>query len=340
MVADDGSKEPNPHSLVLKSELIGKFLLHREQTIRVAALALLITAFSTMKPFTHAATVAILRGLPSIHADCNAHSRGEIMGLTRKFITRLKSGILTDDEVSKVSQATKSVRASSLSHSDVETRTFLGAYLNFIQRDLCVTASYPRHIAALKALKLLLESGLDPRTDAKPPKAEAQSSWKLHFEIFSRRLLRLLVDLLLDPFEEVRHTSLLLLNLFPSEMLVSDKVYGAHQQPLVGMNILDALNRAESIASNTSRADHADTVARLYHILFSAAQSDDSSVIPSNWWATKYSVVNTILARLEERVSSPKGFFGSTMQQAPLHGYMSGLRYDPIFNKIGLHTYI
>lgn len=311
------STQQNADGLVLKSDVLGKFLLHQDQTIRLAALALLVTSHSTMKPITKVATDAVLQGLPSMHADCDAYGRGEIMSITRKFITRLKTGILTEDEVSKASQSVEAARASALSGSDTETKLFLEAYLGFIQHDLCVTASYPRHASALKALRLLLESGLDPRADIKLMKADAQTSWKIKLDVFTPRLLRLLVDLLLDSFEEVRNISLLIINLFPAEILLQS----------TGISIIHALDRAEKVASNTSRADHADAVARLYHILFSAAQQHGSSeATSSNWWSTKYSVVNTILARLEERVSSPKGLFSSTMQQAPLHGYMSGLR--------------
>lgn len=320
------STQQNPNGLVLKSDVLGKFLLHQDQTIRLAALALLVTSHSTMKPITKVATDAVLQGLPSMHADCDAYGRGEIMSITRKFITRLKTGILTEDEVLKASQSLEAARASALSGSNTETEAFLKAYLGFIQHDLCVTASYPRHASALKALRLLLESGLDPRADIKLMKADAQTSWKIKLDVFTPRLLRLLVDLLLDSFEEVRNISLLIINLFPAEILLGD-LRGPFRQQSTGINILHALDRAEKIASNTSRADHADAVARLYHILFSAAGKHDSvENATSNWWSTKYSVVNTILARLEERVSSSKGLFSSTMQQAPLHGYMSGLR--------------
>ncbi|KAJ5701019.1 hypothetical protein N7493_012065 [Penicillium malachiteum] len=335
----DISIEPNPSSLILKSDVIGNFLLHQDQTIRLAALALLVSSYSTMKPLTNIATGAILRGLPSMHADCDAYGRGEIMTLTRKFITRLKSGIVTMEEASTGSQPTKNGRPSALLGSDIETRSFLQAYLQFIEHDLCVTASYARHISALKALKLLVESGLDSRTNIKLMKAEAQTSWKLKLEVFSPHLLRLLIDLLLDPFEEVRHTSLLIINLFPSQVLMGGLFGPAREtSPPPGMRILDALDRAENIASNTSRADHADAVARLYHILFSAAGPNESPDTPSNWWATKYSVVDTILARLEQRISSSTGLLGSTMQQTPLHGYMSGLRY--IVLTPDFHSYI
>lgn len=246
------------------------------------------------------------------------------MSLTRKFIIRLKSGILPEEGASATPKTKIGNGPTTSPESDSETKKFLSDYVDFIQSDLCVTASYPRHITALKALKLLLESGLDGRTTPNLIKSEVQTRWNIHLEVFDSRLLRLLVDLLLDPFEEVRQTSLLIINLFPSDILIGGLSDDAGP---VGMRLTDALTRAETLASKTSRADHADTVARLYHIFFSAAPSQAAIETTNDWWATKYSVVDTILSRLEERLSSPKGLFNSAMQQAPLHGYMSGLRY-------------
>ncbi|KAJ5669950.1 Armadillo-like helical [Penicillium maclennaniae] len=329
----DSSKQNDtkqgPRKLVLNSQVIGKFLLHREPNIRIAALSLLVTTFSTVKPFTTIATTSILRALPSMHAGSDSYTRGEIMSLTRKFLIRLKSGILKEG-ISDAAVPATGKEPSGWVRSDEETKEFLKAYIQFLESDLVATASYPRHASALRALKLLLQSGLDPRTDIAPLKSEVETRWKLHVDVFGPRLLRLLVDLLLDPFEEVRQTSLSILNLFPRQVLLSGLIDTTEQQPTIGTRLTDALARAESIASKTSRADNADTVARLYHILFCAATSSDED---SNWWATKQSVVNTILTKLEERLLSSGGLFNSTMRGAPLHGYMSGLRYIVLMPK-------
>lgn len=319
------TKDRASQKLILKSEVIGNFLLHRESSIRIAALSLLVTTFSTVKPLTTAATRAILRGLPSMHADSDSYTRGEIMSLTRKFIIRLKSGILKIEDLADTKVSAAGKQPSGSIKNDTETKAFLTAYIQFLQSDLVVTASYPRHITALKALKLLLLSGLDPRTDITPPKSEVETRWKLQMNVFEPRLLRLLVDLLLDPFEEVRQISLSIINLFPQEILLGGLLDPAEDQTARGARLTDALTRAESLASKTSRADHADTVARLYHVFFCAASNAPDA--GKEWWATKSAVVNAILSKLEERLSSSKGLFNSSLREAPLHGYMSGLRY-------------
>lgn len=313
--------------LVMKSDVIGKFLLHRDANIRIAALSLLITAFSTVKPFTVRATNAILRGLPSMHAESDAYTRGEILSLTRKFFVRLRGGIVKDEDVALKTEKKATKPAQGQVRNETETTEFLKAYLKLLGNDLRLAASYPRHITALKALKLLLDSGLDPRIEVKLQKSEIENIWKVNVEVFDAQLLRLLIDLLLDPFEEVRQTSLSILNLCPREILLNGLHNKTDEQSAAGMRLTDAITRAESLASNTSRADHADTVARLYHIIFCAALPANSGQPVSDWWTTKASVVDTILKKLEERLLNSKTPFNSTMREAPLHGYTSGLRY-------------
>lgn len=306
----------------MKSEVVGQCLLHREPSIRIAALSLLVTAATTTKPVTAAAMWSILRGLPAMHADPDPYSRGEILSLTRKLIVRLKGGIVANGDQDQ----------SSLAKDDPETWACLRAYIDFLKTDLQPTASYPRHTTALKALKLFLESGLDSRVyGATPIKTDGNEiKWKFDMEIFNVGFLRLLVDLLLDPFEEVRANSLSLVNLFPRDILLAglQQQQGSNEQPVdTVLCLTTAVDRAEKLASNTSRADHADTVARLYHLLFCAAASGTPSTPGSQWWQTKAGVVDVILKKLEEKLSTSGGLFNSSMRDAPLHGYVSGLRY-------------
>lgn len=322
------SKQPKDQPLVVKSEVIGQCLLHREPSIRIAALSLLITAPTITKPVTSAAMRSLLKGLPAMHADPDPYLRGEILSLTRRLILRLKGGIIRDqEEQTEGTTSATQKKQPTFATSDSETRECVTAYINFLKSDLQPTASYPRHITSLKALKLVLEAGLDLRVHGAPPhKTDGNEvKWKFNMEIFDVNLLRLLVDLLLDPFEEVRATALTLINLFPRDVLLSG--LRQSEEPIdTVLQLTTALERAERLASNTSRADHADTVARLYHLLFCAA-APGTVTSESIWWETKAGVADIILKKLEEKLSTAGGLFNSSIRDAPLHGYVSGLRY-------------
>ncbi|KAL2863435.1 THADA/TRM732 family protein [Aspergillus lucknowensis] len=307
--------------LVLKSEFIGQYLFHHDFDIKMAALSLLIMAPSTTKPVSSSAIRVIIKSLPSLHAESDPGTRGEILSLVRGLIVRLKGGILANEDNPVEYKTANKKLVPVFARDDAETRSYMEEYLEFLMADLRPTASYHRHIMALKTIFLLLESDLDERyngaVSSKPE--HRQIKWKFHMEIFNLRLLRLLVDLLLDPFDEVRGTALHLLSLFPKPVLFASAGHHAGKPDLI-----IALEKAGRLASNTSRADHADTVARLYHVIFSAAEFGG---IRANWWTTKLGVVETILKMLEGKLSSSEGLFNSSLRDAPLHGYLSALRY-------------
>lgn len=314
-------------AFVLKSEVIGQFLFHRDFSIRIAALSLLITTNATTKPFTSAAMRAILKGLPSLHAESDAYSRGEILSIIRKLIPRLKGGIMSSEQNwDEVMASANKKQPPNYARDDLETRACLTDYLEFLKGDLQPTASYQRHITSLKTLILLLDSGLDARFEGSiVSKSDGNlTKWKMNAEVFEPTLLRLLVDLLLDPFEEVRARSLSIVNLFPRELLIGDGVQTASNASDKSQ-LLGALSTAEQMASRTSRADYADTVARLYHILFCAAQSRTPGA--SQWWETKIGVVDSILKRLEAKLSVSGAIVKYHLRDAPLHGHVSALRY-------------
>ncbi|PWY74362.1 HEAT repeat protein [Aspergillus heteromorphus CBS 117.55] len=307
-------------ALVLKSEVIGQFLFHRDLTIRIATLSLLITAPSTTKPVSSATMKAILNGLPSMCTESDSYSRGEILSMIRKLIVRLKGGLLEDQD-RPAEQKAPANKKPKLARNDTATRACLEEYLDLLKADLRPTASYPRHVSALKTLILFLESGLDYRYGATDG---IKTKWVTNVEVFEPTLLRLLVDLLLDPFEEVRATSLYVLNLFPRDVLFNNSTLSG--QTAETPQFIEGLIKAEQLASNTSRADYADTVARLYHILFGAA-AVDGEMEASRWWGNKAMVVDTLLKKLEQKLSLAGGLFNSSMRDAPLHGYVSALRY-------------
>ncbi|KAL3439309.1 putative death-receptor fusion protein-domain-containing protein [Aspergillus tetrazonus] len=309
--------------LVLKSEVIGQFLFHHDFSIKMAALSLLVTAPSTTKPLSSAAIRIIIKSLPSLHAESDPCTRGEILSMVRGLIVRLKGGILANIENPVEPRTTLSKKQPIVYiRDDAETRSCLQSYLDFLMADLRTTASYHRHIMAVKTLYLVIESGLDERyigAGSNKPE-QRQVRWKFHMEIFGPKLLRLLVDLLMDPYDEVRIAALNILKLFPRSVLL-DTEGRSNGEP----ELLNALAKAEILASNTSRADHADTVALLYHLIFVIADAKDPK--EAKWWTTKQGVVQLILEKLEGKLSSSEGLFNSSLRDAPLHGYLSALRY-------------
>lgn len=295
--------------LVLKSDVLGRFLLHNEPRVRLLALSLLTTAPVMSKPISAIALNSIMEGIASINADSDSFIRQETMSYMRRLMTRLRGpGVLKDF----------------MEREGKDSKIFMERYVDFLEKELIPTASYQRHISALKSISLVLKTGVDSR--ATHVSEEEQVLWRYKVNILRPSLFRLLVDLLLDPFEEVRATALSLIGLFPSQL--SSQATGSASDD--GFNVAErlviALSRAEALASRTSRADHADTVARLYHALYFTAKDGKERGTEDSWFSTKVGVMNELLQRLEAKLSQETGPFQASVRDAPLHGHTSALR--------------
>ncbi|EGC46735.1 HEAT repeat protein [Histoplasma capsulatum var. duboisii H88] len=331
-------------SYVIESGRIGEFLIHPEAAVRISALSLLIAAPSTTKPFSSDTLQVLIKNFPYMHTDSDPQYRGEIFSLIRKFIIRLRGSLSSclkstslDDGSQLANQRTAANDLYAVGYSNTagDHIEFLRWYVGFLELELQPTMSYQRHISALKTLVLLLQTGLDNRIGHVHLSrlGQDQTSWNCSIEIFRPSLFRLLGDLLINPFDDVRATASALLNMFPRthirtslendrEKYIPDGRY-SHSR----LQLVKALERAERVASGTSRADHADAVARLYHILFDLASSNTTLDSSGSWYELKQTIVERLLSTLEENLYSTDGSFQNAIRETSVHGYISALRY-------------
>ncbi|KAM5498418.1 hypothetical protein McanMca71_006812 [Microsporum canis] len=311
--------------LVLESQKLRLLLIHSNAKIRVRVLSLLISAPSTTKPFSPDALLIFKEMIPFVHAEADAHVRSELVSLIRRLTVRLRGG-------SSPRQLKTEVIETNQNSQYLDAKTFVSWYIEFLQSELRLSASYQTHILALKALATLLQSGLDPRIDsAKLSKiGNDQKNWPFAIDIFTTSLFRALGDLLINPYEEIRMTSLAILRLFPLSFIKPQSIAGDElgikdgtiRQPY--HQLLEAFSRAEEMAGQTSRADHADGLARIYHFLFDLAENGRGCNDRTSIYNYKYDIVDLILTKLE-KVTSLSDI--ATLRNTPIHGHLSALRY-------------
>ncbi|OKL63320.1 hypothetical protein UA08_01801 [Talaromyces atroroseus] len=257
-------------------------------------------------PISAAALRSILAGLPSVYAESDSQFRQEVLSLIKQLMPRLRGAMTQKDFLEKEGK---------------DAKIFMENYINFLEEELIPTASYQRHISALKSISVVVNSGVDPNATHVPQNEQVLWRYKIH--VLRPSLFRLLVDLLLSSFDDIRGLALEIISLFPSQVPDLPEVKGSD----IRERLITALSRAEALASRTSRADHADTVARLYHGLFSMADKVNGAVTGNSWFDTKIGVVDEILKRLEGKLFHDAGLFYTSPQDAPLHGHTSALRY-------------
>ncbi|OJD11200.1 hypothetical protein AJ78_07986 [Emergomyces pasteurianus Ep9510] len=346
LVQEDSSEASTAayESYIMESRRIGEFLIHPEPAIRVSALSLLITAPSTTKPFSPNTLQVLTKTFPYMHTDSDPQYRGEVFSLIRRLIIRLRGGLSTCRKMACMADGSQHTNPNittedlpGAKHDNVADAhvQFLQWYVDFLELELLPTMSYQRHISALKILVLLLEAGLDSRIDPAHLSrlGHDQTSWDCSIEIFRPNLLRALGDLLINPFDDVRATALMVLNMFPRTYIQTvpgdgeAKDISEEKHSNSRLQLAKALERAERVASRSSRADHADAVARLYKILFDMASCSDSLGNGAKWYEHKHRIVEILLTTLEENIYSTDVSFQNAIRETPVHGQISALRY-------------
>ena len=280
--------EANDNSLGLQTtgyEVFSHLLQASSSTVRAHTYNLLVVSHASSDTISSAVLQCIAKGLKYLHDDNDAHTRGEILSTSRRLLKRIDNAMpWTKLNATGHGPGTGSA-------TTIEYREFLEKMFRFLLQELYSGISYPRHILALQTLQLFVS---------------LVSSRSCDLE----QLCMPLLSLTLDPFEDVRSTSIEICNsLF--------RLY-KNQLPL----LRGVAKQVEGLSATTCRHDHADAAGRLYALAHS---------IESSWFSSISS-----LERLDIYLSSATALLpGSTV---PLHAlllgtthYLSGLR--PACNK-------
>ncbi|GAB7360221.1 hypothetical protein MBLNU230_g7981t1 [Neophaeotheca triangularis] len=296
------------HKPVVTLSTIDSWTHAQDPTMRLGAFSLIINDRSVTAPFSTAALTLIKKCLPSFHADTDPWFRGEVFGLFQRLVdrTRAATAVLSRDRSKDCSP--RQLQA----HQD-----FVRWCLRFLQWELRPTASYQRHICALRCFVILVRSGLDPRvpTSALSRTAQSGTRWAIDHPLLDDGLERLLLDLLLDPFDDVRQSAASVLRLYTQGTYTA-----SHSDPLT-----TALQRAEAAMLASGRADQADGVAHMYALASlrdtpEVSSVDDEASIADN-------KLLPLIGRLEGMLKTAKGSLAAAVGKYPLHGMLTSVRY-------------
>jgi len=351
-------------------------LTHRSATVRLASLRFLVTSKSANRPYTPSVLSALKDVFPYFHAETDTGVRGIFIALVRTVVQRLKGAIfqlsralqreyiesrpdtIKNYEVSSKQENSKlNLRSESLMDQHM---AFLNWYIRFLVSELQPTASYQRHIAALKLLTVVLQSGLDNGVPQGylTRNTQADVKWSINISVFQPLLLRLLFDLFMDSFDDVREAAVLVIKM-GGVYALGERQYGLRRRPFPNSKELTAtdcsrsgeaaevssqgqqdgfsdlmlvLSRAQKALHCTGRADHADGVARLFEILHEACVGRTSETPPeaqsgSDWWSSTYGIIDHILTALEGGLLLARCNLRLAVASAPIHGNLAALRY-------------
>ena len=235
-------------------------------------------------------------------------------------------------------------------------RRFIEWYVGFLLGELIPTSSYQRHITSLKAISILLGSGILERDSTRPLAQipDHATTWPFKIQFFTSGSTRLLLDLVLDPFEDVRSSATAILKLAPTECFTfrpsgeefqngvspntpkqyfaAENVRGTSHYSTNGIAarrqgrqdrdgqtlglLMKFLERAKDVSKRTGRADYADGVARSYELLYSLLSTAQSRI----------ELIGEIVDELSAKVEVAEQDLGRAVLEAPIHGTFAALK--------------
>lgn len=294
---------------------IGRLLVRRSRSARLTGLSLLISSPSATKPLLPKALSLIKRNLAHYFADTDANFRSEVFSLFQRLVDRIRA-------ITAVLARANNSSAHDEKGDDVFPaealryhQSFLEWLTRFLLSELRPTASYQRHISALKCLSVLVKSGLDGEVPNLylSKSAVAETRWPIYLHLMTPSLLRTLLDLLCDPFDDVRQTASSILGIY------------ATQSGLAQDQVKLALSRAVAAMLVTGRADQADGVAHLYTLLHSLDLEQRRA--HSEHTASRSDVLTQLIERLEHMLRIAKSDLTTAVDRYPVHGLLTSARY-------------
>ncbi|KAI1128044.1 putative death-receptor fusion protein-domain-containing protein [Nemania abortiva] len=322
------------------THILDTLLCHASHDARASGLSILVASPSTTKPYALETLRLLQKHLPSFYEDVDPKIRYDVLGHSRNMIRRLHNSVDTlrkeADRVSRklktkalASKDTDLVLASEEKGQDegrpttkenlVESPTeilhthekFIEWYASFLKGELVPTASYQRHITSLRAMSYFLKSNLI-QGDATPT-----NCWPVNV-LIDNTWFRSVLDLILDPYDDVRETAASLIMLLQSRGSMSGpptQINGLSSNPFKELQLF--CRKANNLALKTARADHCDGAARSQELLFRWSSSFEEAM----------EVLNRIFSNLDGKLCAAEKDLAAAVLQAPVHGDFASVGY-------------
>ncbi|KAF1847315.1 HEAT repeat protein-like protein [Cucurbitaria berberidis CBS 394.84] len=316
--------------------VFGGWMSHPEPEVRLAGMFLSVYSASVTRPFTGGVFKSLQRNLVHMHTDTDANFRRGVHGCTQKLFDRLRASTATLAKgTSKRSTSIESrlpfpknyssygtlSRKNSRQDPLTEALAFVVWYMRFLEWEMRSTASYQRRVTALRTLTIVLRSGVDsgvPQTHLSKS-AQGQLNWAHSLQIANPKLIRVLFDLILDPFDDIRDSAISVLQLCLIALPQA-------QKDAVLATIPRFMSRAETAMLRTGRADQADGVARAYGLIFSLA-GEGRMDLHGTQLSSKLAVFEHLKRQLDSTLDIAHNNLSEAVNGRPVHGIYAAFRY-------------
>nr|POE79897.1 uncharacterized protein CFP56_07963 [Quercus suber] len=293
---------------------ITSYLSRASRTARLTGLALLVQSPTATKPLLGDALLALRTHLHHFMSDTDSNFRSEVSSLMQHLVDRVKSAtvVLARHASRFASQGTSTDSQNKIDELQAH-RDFLQWLLRDVEWNLRPTATYQRHISALRILTTVIRSGLDHNIDSNSlsKTAKREPRWAFHISVMTPNRCLLLLNLLTNPFDDVRQAS-------ANALLLTKGRYNSE-------DVRKALARAEVSMLATGRADHADGVAHLYRLLHERNTIDPDTAIMTGF--SDENMLYKLIQMLETMLEVGRSNLQQAVEHYPMHGLLVSIRY-------------
>ena len=309
---EDSTVSQTSASIFLPLRYIQRLIHLRSRNARVVGLSLLVISRSATKPLPSLTFRILMRCFPILFTDTDANFRSEVVSLVQRLMDRLRAATAVLARQSKDNEDSRVILT--------EHAAFLKWLLRFLSWELRPSASYQRHISALKTLLVVTKAGVDGTVPSELLSKSAlnETKWPFTISIMTSGLRRQLLDLLMDPFDDVRQISGAILSIYAAS-------YDSSERSNACKELINVVDRAENTMLATGRADHADGVAQLYRMLF--LLSDTNPVISGPGQYPQQPVILHLVEDLERMLDAAERSLAVAANKYPLHGLLTSVRY-------------
>ncbi|KAF1936795.1 hypothetical protein EJ02DRAFT_438294 [Clathrospora elynae] len=323
-------------AIYLPDDIPGTWMSDPEPEVRLAGMFLSVYSTSVTRAINGGVLQALKRNLVHLHTDTDADFRRGIHEYTQKLFDRLRSSTATLAKVKSIHgtsiqtrlafpKANSTLEAYLVTPSKQdplhESLAFVVWYVGFLEEELRPTASYQSRITALRSLIIVLRSGVDPGVPFTylSKSAQGQLNWAHGLQLGSTSLIRALLDLILDPFDDVRDSAVSVLQLCLIALPKPQKEAALAMIPRF-------IARAEAAMLRTGRADQADGVARAYGMVFSLL-GEDPAPLSDTCFSSKLGMFEHLRTQLQETLSLAHRDLSEAVNGRPVHGTFAAIRY-------------
>ncbi|TAQ88243.1 hypothetical protein B7494_g3410 [Chlorociboria aeruginascens] len=352
-----GKKSTN--HVILEEGAIASLLTHTSDTVRSLAFSVLVSSSSSIRPLSSCALYSLQNSMGILHADTDAKFRNDILSNTKHLIERLRGAtaylvreldnisMLCNLETGNFPNTEKQEMFEEAGRVLKSHEEFLVWYFKFLFGELISTASYQRHITALKAISLFIRSGVLNRRSTLTVQEDYATVWPYSINLFTPQLIRLLMDLVMDPFEDVRSSATSILKMASKEDFDSSLEMKLLNRESIGTLTTNEINRipttqamkstdsspiadsttslgiltgfkarAEVSSKKTGRADYADGVARSYELIYCFSDTSESHL----------NLVENLIKDVEAKLEIAETDLAKAVM-SPVHSHFAALNF-------------